>query len=60
MKCVNHSEIEAEVLCALCQAPICGECEVELNGKHYCRRCLETRVASETYGVNNRRKPVLF
>lgn len=59
MKCVNHSGNEAESLCVLCQAPICGECAVELNGKHYCRRCLEARVAAGVHtgtgGVNSRR-----
>jgi hypothetical protein len=59
MKCVNHPGTEAESLCVMCQAPVCGECAVELNGKHYCRRCLETRVAAEVHtgpgGVNIRR-----
>jgi hypothetical protein len=55
MKCVNHSEVEAEAICVLCQSPICGECGVELNGKHYCRRCLEERVAAGAHGVNTKR-----
>jgi hypothetical protein len=52
MNCVNHSEVEAEALCFLCQDPICEECGIELNGKHYCHRCLEKRVAADTHGVN--------
>jgi hypothetical protein len=55
MKCVNHSEAEAEALCVLCQCPICGECSIELNGKHYCRRCLEQRVVAGARGVNTKR-----
>ncbi len=55
MKCVNHIEAEAEVLCVLCRDPICGECSIELNGKHYCRRCLDKRVVASTHGVNTKR-----
>jgi hypothetical protein len=55
MKCVNHNEVEAEALCALCQSPVCGECGIELAGKHYCRHCLKRQVVAGAHGVNNRR-----
>lgn len=44
MKCVNHLEVEAEVLCQSCKEPVCGECRITLGEKDYCRPCLEARV----------------
>lgn len=44
MKCVNHPQQEAEVLCHSCKEPVCGECRITLGEKDYCRPCLEARV----------------
>ncbi|MEW6183713.1 MAG: B-box zinc finger protein [Bacillota bacterium] len=46
MKCVNHPDAEAEVLCVLCKTPVCPECRVTLRGADYCRPCLEGKVAA--------------
>jgi len=44
MKCVNHPENDAQAICAICNAPICGECLVALRDKNYCRHCLEEKM----------------
>jgi len=44
LKCVQHPEAEAEVLCAICKAHLCPECRITLKGADYCRACLEGRV----------------
>jgi hypothetical protein len=46
MKCVNHLEAEAEVLCSICKTPICSECRITLRDQDYCRSCLEKQVES--------------
>ncbi|MCG8400412.1 MAG: B-box zinc finger protein [Firmicutes bacterium] len=43
MRCANHPEVEAQALCAICNAPVCSECRVELRNKKYCRPCLEDK-----------------
>ncbi|OPX87693.1 MAG: hypothetical protein A4E53_02405 [Pelotomaculum sp. PtaB.Bin104] len=43
MKCVNHPENDAQAICAICNAPICGECLVALRNENYCRHCLEEK-----------------
>jgi TM2 domain-containing membrane protein YozV len=47
MKCVNHPEAEAEVLCTVCHKPLCSECQITLRDRDYCRHCLEEKVAGE-------------
>lgn len=37
MKCTNHSEIEAQGMCAYCGKPFCKECLVEVKGRMYCK-----------------------
>ena len=46
MKCINHPDIETEVICAECQDPVCENCRVTLAGRDYCRSCLEEKVSA--------------
>lgn len=59
MKCLNHPEVEAQVLCAICNAPVCEDCRVAIRDKNYCRTCLEERVGSLERGVNRDKSTVL-
>lgn len=45
MKCAQHPEVEADVLCALCKSPICQDCRINLRDNPYCRNCLEQKIA---------------
>ncbi len=56
MKCVHHPETEAEALCAICKAPVCGECRVTLREREYCWQCLEKKVNTAAPEVLNRDK----
>lgn len=58
MKCVNHPENDAQAICAICNAPICGECLVELRNKNYCRDCLEEKTGALT-SINKHRSKLL-
>ncbi|OPX89387.1 hypothetical protein [Pelotomaculum sp. PtaB.Bin117] len=58
MKCVNHPENDAQAICAICNAPICGECLVELRSKNYCRHCLEEKIGV-LKSMNNHRSKLL-
>ncbi len=49
MKCYMHPTIDATHTCAECGKGICESCEIDVNGKVYCRPCTEklaTRQAS--------------
>ncbi|SFG76210.1 B-box zinc finger [Desulfotomaculum arcticum] len=59
MKCINHPEKEAEVLCVVCNAPICADCRVTLRGRDFCRACLEERVESVNSGISTPRNKLL-
>ena len=37
MKCTNHPEVDAQVMCAYCGKPFCKECLVEVKGRMYCK-----------------------
>lgn len=41
MQCKNHSEKEAVAICVSCGKAVCDECDVILQGKHYCKECTE-------------------
>lgn len=40
MKCVNHLDKDAAVICNYCGKSICSECYAELKGESYCKDCL--------------------
>lgn len=40
MRCVNHLDKDAAVICNYCGKSICSECYAELNGESYCKDCL--------------------
>ncbi len=37
MKCTNHSEVDAQGMCAYCGKPFCNDCLVEVKGRMYCK-----------------------
>jgi hypothetical protein len=36
MLCSNHSGVYAVAVCAVCGAPVCGDCAVTLSGTTFC------------------------
>ena len=44
MKCINHPDIETDILCTECQKPVCENCRITLADSEYCRACLEEKV----------------
>lgn len=47
MKCVNHSDKDAAVVCNYCGKSICGDCQVILKEESYCKECLSIKVGKE-------------
>lgn len=39
--CFYHPNKRANVACAVCGRFLCGLCNLELNGQHYCPQCLQ-------------------
>ena len=37
MNCTNHTEVEAQGMCAYCGKPFCNDCLVEVKGRMYCK-----------------------
>lgn len=44
MNCKNHVDKEAGFICCGCGEHLCMHCTVELNGKIYCKECLERHI----------------
>jgi len=44
MKCVNHPNNEAVLICNKCNAAYCRECILQIKGKNYCRVCYNRNV----------------
>ena len=42
MKCHNHPEKDAAGACVGCGKLFCADCMLELHGKNYCHKCVET------------------
>lgn len=42
MKCVDHPDRDAVVMCVSCGAGLCPDCRKREGGKYYCAECLET------------------
>ena len=40
MNCTNHTEVEAQGVCAYCGKPFCKDCLVEVKGRMYCKEDL--------------------
>ncbi len=41
MKCFYHYEIESQAVCSVCSHPLCVDCIIDVQGKTYCRECIE-------------------
>lgn len=56
MKCINHPDTEAKVVCIGCGKPICNTCKVDSSGEAYCKNCISEKVSSKT---TQEKSPVL-
>ena len=45
--CFNHMHKRAEVACGTCGRFLCHTCDIEMQGAHYCPKCLEAAQYSE-------------
>jgi Tfp pilus assembly protein PilE len=43
MKCANHLEKDALIVCNHCGKSICSECQVQLKGEAYCKDCITSK-----------------
>jgi len=56
MKCANHLDKEATVVCNHCGRSICADCLVVVKGENYCKDCVAAKVNQEK---KEERSPVL-
>lgn len=42
MKCHNHPEKDASGACVGCGKLFCSDCLIEMHGKNYCHKCVES------------------
>ena len=55
MKCANHLDKEAVVLCNRCGKSICSDCLVMMQGENYCKDC----IGAINTGKSQERSPAL-
>jgi len=48
MKCYIHPERDAVGVCVMCGHGVCEACSIVLNGKTYCKQCMEKIVTKST------------
>lgn len=62
MKCVYHSDREAEFICSSCGQPICRECATVIDGRNLCRACAyrSTQYMRKRPGANDGINSFLF
>ena len=41
MKCFYHYEKDSKESCCACSHPLCEDCIIDVNGKSYCRECIQ-------------------
>jgi hypothetical protein len=60
VKCYNHPDRNAVGVCTVCKRGVCGDCEVILEGRHYCKEHAEKRLVREerTAGLQERGIPI--
>lgn len=47
LNCVNHPEKEHISTCTLCGENLCEECQVLINGRSFCKKCLEDKIGEK-------------
>lgn len=52
MKCSVHNDKEASFRCFECGAVICKECAVDIDGKIFCKNCLQKNISKDNKGIN--------
>ncbi len=45
MQCANHPDRAAIGICVSCQKVVCASCSTRLQGRNFCRSCLERRAS---------------
>ena len=58
MKCKNHSDVDAIVVCVDCGKGFCEDCRVQLYGKNFCLKCSEKKRAPLSYPNQSSNNPV--
>ena len=48
--CYIHPNSESVAACVKCGNFICSECDVNLDGKHYCKRCIGESMEHSSLG----------
>lgn len=47
MQCANHPDRAAIGICVSCQKVVCASCSTRLQGRNFCRSCLELRASRQ-------------
>lgn len=50
MNCYVHSDRESVGVCVSCGKFICQECSTEVNGKMYCKACIQNKLNGQDSG----------
>ncbi|HEX5218154.1 MAG TPA: hypothetical protein VFZ59_01185, partial [Verrucomicrobiae bacterium] len=56
--CFYHDSKKAVVVCDACGRFLCGLCDCNLNGKHYCPPCLESGAQKRTIEQLEKSRPL--
>ncbi|MFH1407134.1 MAG: TM2 domain-containing protein [Candidatus Omnitrophota bacterium] len=56
MKCIVHGDRESIGVCTECGNAICEECKVSLEGKNYCKKCLDSVIAKQKQEASKQEK----
>jgi len=56
VKCSNHPDAAAIVLCIGCGKQICESCKISVNGEAYCKTCVEAKTSGQ---VKQQKTPAL-
>ena len=47
MKCNQHPENDVIAVCVNCSNFLCEDCKIKLNGRNYCKKCANERIAED-------------
>jgi len=53
MKCSIHPDREAAGVCVECSQLFCSECLIEVNGRNYCRKHINTLIKNDVLPTND-------
>ncbi|MEE2828583.1 MAG: hypothetical protein VX498_05315 [Myxococcota bacterium] len=58
MYCALHSDAPGIGICVACQQVICESCTTRLQGRNFCRSCLEQRSGPQEVEIPRRSGPL--